>query len=75
MQPDVVVVHIGDAIAVAIAPHYVPYAIATWSASVPPAISGIVAVYKFATLAIVFGPTRLVAIVSPAILAISIHSL
>jgi hypothetical protein len=70
IHPEVVVDE--DAIAVAVSPDIISYSLSTWSASVPPAIPGIVAIHKLATLAIMFGPTRLVAIVPSAILTLSI---
>ena len=70
----VTVLKIGKAIAVPISPDNVSYAISTWSASVPPAIPGIMAIYKLAALAIMLRPTLIVVIAPTAVLTVPILS-
>lgn len=61
IQREVVV--IANAISVSIAPDDVSYSVSTCAVFVPLTIPGIMAIYKFAALAIMFGPTPIVAIV------------
>lgn len=66
IQREVVV--FANAVSVSIAPDVVSYSVSAGAVSVPFTITGIMAIYEFAALAIMFGPTPIVVIVAVAIL-------